>query len=101
LAWSGRSDPDGNLYSFYKCKAPLNYPGFCNPDADRLLDESRVPSDAAQRKTIYENLTKIILENHPIIYLYHPRVLIAHTDRLEGYRQMPDGLVRVTGLTLK
>jgi len=28
-------------------------------------------------------------------------VLIAHTDRLEGYRQMPDGLVRVTGLTLK
>jgi peptide/nickel transport system substrate-binding protein len=101
LAWSGRSDPDGNLYSFYKCKAPLNYPGFCNPDADRLLDESRVPPDAPQRKSIYEKLTKIILENHPIIYLYHPRVLIAHTDRLEGYRQMPDGLVRVTGLTLK
>jgi peptide/nickel transport system substrate-binding protein len=101
LAWSGRSDPDSNLYSFYKCKAPLNYPGFCNPDADRLLDESRVPPDAPQRKSIYEKLTKIILENHPIIYLYHPRVLIAHTDRLEGYRQMPDGLVRVTGLTLK
>jgi peptide/nickel transport system substrate-binding protein len=101
LAWSGRSDPDGNAYSFHKCKAPLNYSGICNPDVDKLLDESRIPSDQAQRKSIYEKLTKIILDEHPILYLYHPRVLIAHTTRLEGYRQMPDGLVRVTGLTLK
>jgi peptide/nickel transport system substrate-binding protein len=101
LAWSGRSDPDGNLYSFYKCKAPLNYPGSCSADIDKLLDESRVPSDQAQRKAIYENLTKLILGNEAILYLYHPRVLIAHTVRLEGYRQLPDGLVRIIGLTLK
>ena len=101
LAWSGRSDPDGNLYSFHKCKAPLNYPGSCNPEIDKLLDESRIPSDMGQRKAIYEKLTKLILDNEPILYLYHPRVLIAHTTRLEGYRQLPDGLVRVVGLKLK
>ena len=101
LAWSGRADPDGNIYGFDKCKAPQDYPGYCNPEADKLLDESRIPSDPAQRKTIYEKLTKIILDDAPRIYLYHPRVLIAHTARLEGYRQMPDGLVRVVGLTLK
>jgi peptide/nickel transport system substrate-binding protein len=55
----------------------------------------------AQRKAIYEKLTKIILEDAPILYLYHPRMLIAHTTRLEGYRQMADGLVRVVGLKLK
>ena len=101
LAWSGRSDPDGNAYSFYKCKAPLNYAGTCNADVDTLLDQSRVPSDMAQRKAIYEKLTKSLLDNEAILYLYHPRVLIAHTTRLEGYRQLPDGLVRVVGLTLK
>jgi peptide/nickel transport system substrate-binding protein len=101
LFWSGRSDPDGNLYSFHKCKAPLNYPGSCNPEIDKLLDQSRVPSDTGQRKAIYEKLTKLILDNEAILYLYHPRVLIAHTTRLEGYRQLPDGLVRVVGLTLK
>ena len=31
----------------------------------------------------------------------HRKVLIAHTAKLEGYRQMPDGLVRVIGLKLK
>ena len=32
-----------------------------------------------------------------MIYLYHPQILIAHTARLEGYRPMPDGLMRVIG----
>jgi peptide/nickel transport system substrate-binding protein len=101
LAWSGRSDPDGNVYVFYKCKAPLDYPGYCNSEVDNLLDQSRIPSEATQRKAIYEKLTRIILEDAPILYLYHPRMLIAHTTRLEGYRQMADGLVRVVGLKLK
>src|SRR5215467_1078930 len=101
LDWSGRSDPDGNVYSFYKCKAPLNYTGVCNADVDKLLDQSRIPSDATQRKAIYEKLTRLLLDNESIIYLHHRRVLIAHTARLEGYHQLPDGMVRVVGLTLK
>ena len=55
----------------------------------------------AQRKAIYEKLTKLVLEDEPILYLYHRRILIAHTTKLEGYKQMPDGLVRVIGLKLK
>ena len=58
------------------------------------------PTPAA-RMAIYEKLTKILLEDHPKLYLYHRRILIAHTARLEGYKQMPDGLVRVVGLKLK
>ena len=42
-----------------------------------------------------------MLDEEPILYLYHRRMLIAHTTRLEGYKQMPDGLVRVIGLKLK
>jgi peptide/nickel transport system substrate-binding protein len=101
LAWSGRPDPDGNAYVFHKCKAPQNYAALCNPDADALLDESRAVADAGQRKAIYEKLTKLVLDESPIVYLYHRRVLIAHSARLEGYRQMPDGLVRVIGLKMK
>ena len=43
----------------------------------------------------------MILTDHPKLYIYHRSVLIAHTARLEGYRPMPDGLVRVVGLKLK
>lgn len=101
LAWSGRTDPDGNSYIFHKCKAPQDYPGYCNAEADKLLDDARVVLKLEDRKAVYEKLTKIILDDLPKFYLYHRRVLIAHTARLEGYTQMPDGLVRVIGLKLK
>jgi peptide/nickel transport system substrate-binding protein len=101
LAWSGRTDPDGNLYIFDKCKAPQDYPGYCNPEVDKLLDEARIPSDPAARMAIYEKLTKILLTDHPKLYLYHRRILIAHRAKLDGYKQMPDGLVRVIGLKLR
>jgi peptide/nickel transport system substrate-binding protein len=101
LDWSGRIDPDGNSYIFHKTKAPQNYSAYSNPDVDKALDDARLVSDFAARKAIYEKMTRQILEDEPIIYLYHRNVLIAHTAKLEGYTQMPDGLVRVIGLKLK
>jgi peptide/nickel transport system substrate-binding protein len=101
LAWSGRIDPDGNSYVFQKSNAPQNYSAWANPEADKALDDARLVTDQAQRKAIYEKLAKLVLEEDPILYIYHRRILIARSNRLEGYKQMPDGLVRVTGLTLK
>jgi peptide/nickel transport system substrate-binding protein len=101
LGWSGRIDPDGNSYIFQHTKAPQNESFYSNPEADKALDEARLVTDPAQRKAIYEKLTKIVLNDDPILYLYHRKLLIAHTARLEGYRQMPDGLVRVIGLKLR
>jgi peptide/nickel transport system substrate-binding protein len=101
IPWSGRIDPDGNSYVFLHTKAPQNDGGYSNPEADKAMEDGRAISDPAQRKAIYEKLTKIILNDEPLIYLYHRKLLIAHTTKLEGYRQMPDGLVRVIGLKLK
>jgi peptide/nickel transport system substrate-binding protein len=101
LAWSGRIDPDGNSYVFLHSDAPQNYSAWKNPEADKALDDARLVSDMAKRKAIYEKLTKAEMEDQAILYIFHRRILIAHTARLEGYRQMPDGLVRVVGLKLK
>ena len=101
LAWSGRIDPDGNSYVFLHKDAPQNYSAWANAEADKALDDTRLVADPAKRKATYETLTKLVLEENPILYIYHRRILIAHTTRLEGYKQMPDGLVRVVGLKLK
>jgi peptide/nickel transport system substrate-binding protein len=101
LAWSGRIDPDGNSYVFMHKDAPQNYSAWANADADKALTDARLVTDQSQRKAIYEKLTKLVLEDDPLLYLYHRRILIAHTTKLEGYKQMPDGLVRVIGLKLK
>jgi peptide/nickel transport system substrate-binding protein len=101
MGWSGRIDPDGNAYIFLHTKAPQNESFYSNPEADQALEDARLIADPAQRKAIYERLTKIVLNDEPIIYLFHRKLLIAHTAKLEGYRQVPDGLVRVVGLRFK
>jgi peptide/nickel transport system substrate-binding protein len=101
LNWSGRIDPDGNSYIFLHSNAPQNYSAWNNADADKALDDARLTADMTQRKAIYEKLTRLVMQDEPILYIYHRGILIAHTTKLEGYKQMPDGLVRVIGLILK
>ena len=101
IGWSGRIDPDGNSYVFLHTKAPQNDGVYSNPEADKAFEDARLISDPAQRKAIYEKAAAAVLRDEPIVYLYHRKLLIAHTTRLEGYRPMPDGLVRVVGLKLK
>jgi peptide/nickel transport system substrate-binding protein len=100
LAWSGRADPDGNLYSFDACKQPLNYAGYCSAETDALLNQSRTQRDPAERKKTYEQIAARVLAARPIIYLYHRNWLWAYTPRLSGVREVPDGLLRVTGLKM-
>jgi peptide/nickel transport system substrate-binding protein len=98
LAWSGRADPDGNIFSFDACKQPLNYAGYCKPEVDEILNRSRTARDPAERKKAYEQLAAIVLKDRPIVYLYHRHWLWAYTNKLSGLRTIPDGLVRVQGL---
>src|SRR5260370_40649429 len=62
LGWSGRIDPDGNSYVFQKSNAPQNYSAWANPEGDKALDDARLVTDQAQRKAIYEKLTKLVLD---------------------------------------
>ena len=101
LAWSGRADPDGNIFSFEACKQPLNYAGYCKPEVDELLNKARTTLDAAERKKIYADAAAILLKDRPIIYLFHRHWLWAYSTKVSGFRTIPDGLVRVQGLQMK
>ncbi|MBC7468811.1 MAG: ABC transporter substrate-binding protein [Ramlibacter sp.] len=100
LAWSGRADPDGNVYSFDACKQPLNYAGYCDAETDALLNQSRALRDPAERKKVFEKIAAKVLKERPIVYLYHRNWLWAYNPKLSGVREIPDGLLRVSGLKL-
>jgi peptide/nickel transport system substrate-binding protein len=101
LAWSGRTDPDGNLYSFMSCKGPLNYGKYCSAEVDDLLNKSRLTSNVGERKKIYHQIAEKVLKEGPTIYLYHRKLLVAHSDKVQGFVPYPDGLLRVVGVSLK
>jgi peptide/nickel transport system substrate-binding protein len=102
VGWSGRSDPDGNIYSFATCKGGQNDGRYCDAEVDRLLDEARAVPDAAQRIAIYRKVAALYLErDRGRIYLWHRKNLFAHSARLQGLRLVPDGLIRTQGIRLQ
>ena len=101
IGWSGRSDPDGNSYVFQTCNAPQNNGKYCDKEVDAAHALARSKSDPAERKKAYETVARKFLADGSIVYLYHRRVLVALSDKVEGYKQLPDGLVRVVGVKLK
>ncbi len=100
LNWSGRADPDGNLFSFYGCKQPLNYSGYCRPEVDELLTKSRSTLDPTLRGKLFEQIAAETLKDRPIVYMYHRKWLWAYNKKLTGVRAIPDGLMRVQGLKM-
>ena len=101
--WSGRTDPDGNLYNFVSCKAPpaLNVSRYCNPTVDEELDAARTAEDAASRLAHYAKVADHILSDRPLIYLWHPSWLFAMSAKITGFEPYPDGLIRPQGMMMQ
>jgi peptide/nickel transport system substrate-binding protein len=100
IGWSGRTDPDGNLFGFIACNAPFNDGRYCDAEVDKLLAAQRQENDPAKRKKLFEQIAMKTLKEGPIIYIYHRRFYFAHTNKLQGFRLIPDGLIRVVGVKL-
>ncbi len=99
-AWSGRVDPDGNTWSFLHSRGPNNDGRWSNPEADRLLDAARIELDEEKRRDLYAQLFRLVIRDRARLYMWHRQVSVAYTTRLQGYQNVPDGMIRVQGLRL-
>jgi peptide/nickel transport system substrate-binding protein len=102
-AWSGRPDPDGNTYQFFKTQqgSGLNWAGYSNPRADEILDKTREVSDQAERKKLYSELVKILQADSPWIFMIHPIEPKAFSPKVQNYDPVPDGMMRFKDVWLK
>src|SRR5258708_5400668 len=86
IGWSGRTDPDGNIYNFVACKAPpaLNTTHYCNQEIDAALDAARTTDIPAERLAHYAKAAERVIADRPLVYLWHPKWLYAMTAKLAG-----------------
>ncbi len=97
--WSGRVDPDGNIYSFGTCKGTLNDGHYCNPKVDELLKQARLVSDQAKRKAIYDQVQGILQDELPHMYIYYQPWPFAVSKKVQGFEPYPDGMIRLDKVT--
>jgi len=98
--WSGRPDPDGNVFTQSTCKGAQNDSHYCNADVDALLTKARQTPEPAARKKFYDQATEILLRDVPRLHLWHRRVFTAYSTKVSGFTPYPDGIIRFRGLKL-
>ena len=98
IAWSGRFDADGNTWQLLHTGGTFNYGHWSNAEADALMDQARTVPDPAARRALYARLWAVEREEMPLIYLWIAKNVVGMKRDLQGFVQVPDGLIRLRGL---
>ena len=98
-SWSGRPDPDQNIYDQNVTGGAQNYSKYSNPQVDKLLQDARKELDSGKRKVIYDQAMTIINEELPYIYMYHENNVFGISNQVKGFELVSDGLIRTVKLS--
>lgn len=67
------ADPDQYQY-WQSTQEGTNLTHYSNLKIDKLLEDGRKTVDTEQRKKIYADFLKYLVDDSPVIFLYHPKV---------------------------
>jgi peptide/nickel transport system substrate-binding protein len=98
IRWSGRSDPDGSMWQILHAGGTFNYGHYSDPLVDKALDEARLYTDLGRRRSIYATVWQRECKDLPLLYLWAPKNIVGMKTSLEGFVQIPDGIIRLQGL---
>ncbi|MDX5474955.1 MAG: glutathione ABC transporter substrate-binding protein [Bacillaceae bacterium] len=105
LGWTTvTGDADYGLYALFHSTmfgAPGNRSFYANPKVDELLDFARSEADQAKRDGAYKEISEILVEEAPMVYLQHPDFVYATNKVEEGLFVNFSGTPFFKGVKLK
>jgi peptide/nickel transport system substrate-binding protein len=101
IGWSGRADPDGNMWQMLHGGGTFNYGHYANPEVDKALDDARTVAPVEQRRAFYAKVWERQRDDLPLIYLWAPANIVGLKASITGFRQVPDGLIRLQGMAFR
>jgi peptide/nickel transport system substrate-binding protein len=95
LGPSGNADTDRNIYPYAASAGSRNYGGYSSPRLDLILANARKATSAKALKTLYHVAEQILVNDRPIIFLYHPVRSAGVNSGVTGARLSADLLLHV------
>jgi peptide/nickel transport system substrate-binding protein len=93
IGWSGRPDPDGNMYSWFHTGGGFNDMQYSNPQVDSLLEAARSISNQSQRASDYQQAEKLILQDAPYVFINYGVNEQATQTSIKNFTLYPTGMM--------
>ena len=84
IGWSGRSDPDGNMWQMLHTGGTFNYGHYSNADVDKALDDARTVAAVDQRRAFYAKVWDQERKDLPLIYIWTGKNIVGMKKALIG-----------------
>lgn len=89
---SGAPDPDFMLFRYWHSTGNLNFvPGWNDPEVDALLEQGKAVTDPEERKAVYAEVQKKLVEAAPWIWTYVGYEYRPMQSYVKGFTPMSDG----------
>jgi peptide/nickel transport system substrate-binding protein len=82
-----RPGPDGYIYPYFYSKGSINDGGYSNPKLDPLMAQARSITNHDQRRSLYVEIQRVLLDDSPNWWWYAKFNLEALSTKVRGYAQ--------------
>jgi peptide/nickel transport system substrate-binding protein len=91
---SGSPDPDFMLYRYWHSTGGLNFvPGWSDPEIDSLLEQGQAITDPQERKAVYDEAQKMLVEAAPWVWTYVGYEYQPMQSYVNGFTSLSDGSI--------
>lgn len=79
------TDPDRSMRFFFSSTGSANVWNYNNPEYDKLVQKALETTSADERKKIYDDAQKLVVQDAPNLFLASPKNFYAVRDNVEGF----------------
>ena len=95
VSWSGRIDPDGNMYAWWHTAGSFNDSQYSNQQVDQWLEDARTSADQGKRKQDYDNAQKQIVQDAPYVFTSFGVSPQISDTKIHNFTLYPDLMIRM------
>jgi peptide/nickel transport system substrate-binding protein len=78
-------DPGYSMFLYFHSKSYVDYSNYYNPKVNQMIEQGLETLDDNLRKTIYDEVQKIIMEEAPWGFIAYPKYALARKKNLKGF----------------
>ena len=94
VGWSGRIDPDGNMYGWFHSGGGFNDGQYSNSQVDTLLEQARTETDQSKRKSLYDQAQQMVVQDAAYIFIEHGPTQEITSAKVHNFPLIADAIDR-------
>jgi oligopeptide transport system substrate-binding protein len=102
LGWvADYPDPQDFLDILFRGGSDANYTAYSSSEVTQILDQANVETDPSRRFDLYQTAERRIVQDAPLIPLYHDRQYFLVKPTVKGLKITPMGIVTFAGVRIQ